>query len=103
MNNMLNMLLATVDTGKAWLNELVNAIISVINPILILVAVAGIIYSIVVGFKFVKADDKGARDEAKQKLISVIIGIVVTFLLIVLFFWLANALSTGQINLENWL
>ena len=31
MNNMLNMLLATVNTGKPWLDELVGAIISVIK------------------------------------------------------------------------
>ena len=74
--------------GPAWLDALTAAVSNVINPILILVATAGIIYAIVVGIKFAKAEDKGARDEAKQKLITVIIGIVVTGVLIALFAWL---------------
>lgn len=80
---------------NTWVGTLVNALQSVINPILILVATAGIIYAIVVGIKFVKADDKTQRDEAKAKLISVIIGIAVTAALIALFYWLAWALENG--------
>lgn len=85
----MNMLLATFDTGIGWLDSLLAAVTNIINPILILVAVAGTVYAIVVGVKFVKADSKDEREEAKQKLISVIIGIVVTFALIALFYFLA--------------
>jgi len=90
-------LLDTITTGITWLDTLVNAIISFIGPILILAAVAGIIYAIVVGIKFVKADDKGARDEAKQKLITVIVGIVVTLVLIALFYFLAYNVGPGKL------
>ena len=76
-----------------WLDALITAMTNFINPILILVATAGIIYAIVVGVKFAKAEDKGERDEAKQKLITVLIGIAVTGVLIVLFIWLASYLS----------
>lgn len=86
-----NTLLAT----PQWVITLSNALKNVINPILILVATAGIIYAIVVGIKFVKADDKSQRDEAKAKLISVIIGIAVTAALIALFYWLSWALQNG--------
>ena len=85
-----------------WLNALINTVNDVIGPILILVATAGIIYAIVVGVKFVKADTKDEREEAKQKLISVIVGIVVTLVLIALFYYLAWAFRTGQIKIENW-
>ncbi len=85
-----------------WVVDLVNAVFNIINPILILVAVAGIIYAIVVGVKFARAEDKGARDEAKQKLITVIIGIVVTAVLIAVFYWLYWAVKDGQIDMKNW-
>ena len=85
-----------------WVGTLVTAVTDIINPILILVATAGIIYAIVVGVKFAKAEDKGQRDEAKQKLITVIIGIVVTAVLIALFYWLSNALNAGTLNFANW-
>ena len=93
----MNMFLAA-----GWISTLTTAMKSVINPILILAATAGIIYAIVVGIKFVKADEKGQRDEAKQKLITVIIGIVVVFALIALFYWLAYAVETGILDFSNW-
>ena len=93
--------LLAIKTGINWLDVLISSVYNVIGPILIVVAVAGIIYSIVVGVKFVKADSKDEREEAKQKLISVIIGIVVTFVLIALFYWLAYAFSNGIIDLQS--
>ena len=97
----MNMLMA-VNTGIGWLDTLVSTVISLINPILIVVAVAGIVYSIVVGVRFVKADSKDEREEAKQKLIYTIVGIVVALILIVAFYWLAYAIEKGQITLNFW-
>ena len=85
-----------------WVNTLTNAMSNVINPILILAATAGIIYAVVVGFKFVKADDKNQREEAKQKLITVIVGVVATIVLIALFYWLAYAIRAEIINFSAW-
>ena len=97
----MNIFLAQMADQPFWVKSLVNTISNVLNPILILVATAGIIYAIVVGVKFVKADSKEERDEAKAKLISVIIGIVVTFVLIALFFFLRWALLEGKLNFGN--
>ena len=85
-----------------WVTTLTNAMTNVINPILIVVATAGIIYAVWVGIKFVRAEDKSARDEAKAKLISVLVGIVVTGLLIALFYWLSYAMTNGIIEFNNW-
>ncbi len=85
----MNMFLAEFGTNVAWLEKLLNAVIKVINPILIIAAIAGMVYAIVVGIKFVKADSKDEREEAKNKLIYVIVGIVVTCILIALFYFLA--------------
>lgn len=82
-----------------WVNTLINAVYKVIGPILLVVATAGIIYAIVVGVKFVRAEDKNEREEAKQKLIYVIVGIVVTAVLIALFYFLAYAIREGLITI----
>lgn len=84
-----------------WMNTLLNAITNIITPILVLAATAGIIYAVVVGIKFVKAEDKSQRDEAKQKLITVIVGIVVTLVLVALFFWLQYALRNDFFGLST--
>ena len=96
LTNVAMTLAALPNTGAGWLDKLLAAVIRVINPILIVVAVAGILYAIVVGVKFVKADTKEEREEAKQKLITVIIGIVVTFVLIALFYFLAFNIGEGK-------
>lgn len=91
-----------LDKIPSWITTLTDAMTNVINPILIVVATAGVIYAIWVGIKFVRAEDKGAREEAKAKLISVIVGIVVTGVLIALFYWLAYAIKSGVIRFDNW-
>ena len=80
----------TTNGDVPWIDVLIQAVYTFIGPILILAATAGIIYAIVVGVKFIKAEDKSQRDEAKAKLISVIVGIVVTIVLIALFYVLAS-------------
>ena len=95
-------LLAELNTGYGWLNTLVSAVLNFINPILIVASVAGIVYAIWVGIKFVRADEKTAREEAKQKLIMVIVGVVVVILLIALFYFLAfnidNIIEQTKLN-----
>ena len=87
--------------GTEWVDSLTQALKSIITPVLVLLAAAGVIYAIVVGIRFVKADDKSARDEAKAKLITVLIGIGVTLVLIALFWWLSAELNeTGA--LKGW-
>lgn len=91
-----------VSTGYGWLDTLVGAVLNFVNPILIVASVAGIIYAIWVGIKFVKADEKNEREEAKSKLIMVIVGIVVVILLIALFYFLAFNIDTilGQTRIN---
>ena len=95
----MNMFLESTLPG--WLETLLNAVTNIINPVLIICSVAGILYAIFVGVKFVKAEDKSQRDEAKQKLITVIIGVVVTIVLIILFYWLKWAFTEDIFNLSN--
>ena len=85
-----------------WLEVVLDALTNFIGPILIVVAVAGIVYAVVVGIRFAKADDKSAREEAKQKLIYVIVGIVVTIVLIALFYFLEYAIKSGMIKFDSW-
>ncbi len=98
---MLNMLLGDNVTVPGWLQYLISAVYKVIGPVLIVVATAGVIYAIVVGVKFVRADSKDEREEAKQKLISVIVGIVVVAVLIALFYFLSWAITSGAIKITS--
>ena len=88
----------TTKTNPAWVKAFSDAVTRIIGPILIVAATAGIIYAIWVGIKFIRAEDKSARDEAKQKLIYVIIGIVVTLALMALFYWLSSYLKAHELT-----
>ncbi len=101
MNFLLSTMMNTVKVAP-WLETILNTLTNFINPILIVVSVAGIIYAVVVGIRFAKADDKNEREEAKQKLIYVIVGIVVTIVLIALFYFMKYAIQTGMINFSSW-
>ena len=97
----MNKFLTTAAAIPEWLETLLSAVTNIIAPILVIVATAGTLYAIVVGVKFAKADNKEEREEAKQKLISVIVGIVVTLILIALFYFLAWAFRNGKIPLDT--
>jgi len=91
----------TMMLAPAWLTTLTTTLKNIVNPILGVVALVGVIYAIWVGVKFVKADSKEEREEAKAKLISVIIGIVVTGVLIALFYWLSWMFENGKFGFDS--
>lgn len=72
-------------------------IFNTIMPILIAVVLAfGLIYSIVLGVQFAKAEDTDQRDKAKQRLINVIIGVVVAAVLMAVIYAVLPAVLDGQ-------
>jgi len=83
-----------------WVETLSTAVTKVLNPILIVACLVGIIYAIWVGITFAKAEDSNARKEAKQKLITVIVGVVAAIALVILFYWIADMLRKGDINFD---
>ena len=73
-------LLANVAT--TWQQKIVDAVDTILVPILIIGCSVGMIWAIVVGIKMMKADDKNAREENKAKLINIAISIVAIAVLI---------------------
>ena len=58
----------------------------ILIPVMIIVGVAGIFYSIYLGVNMARADSSDKREEAKKRLVNAIIGFVVIFILILLLF-----------------
>lgn len=81
----MSMMLDDADLGKfQWVYQIRDAINDVIWPILIVVAAAGTIYAIVLGVNMARADSTEKREEAKKRIINVLIGMVVIVGLILL-------------------
>lgn len=85
----LNSFLASDDIpiDYSWVKPLVTAIKGVLAPILIIVAAAGSIYAIVLGVNMARAESTDKREEAKKRLVGVIIGVVAMVALILFFFF----------------
>lgn len=67
-----------------WVYQIKDAISMVLWPILIVVAAAGSIYAIVLGVNMARADSTEKREEAKKRVINVLVGMVIIVGLILL-------------------
>ena len=75
-----------ITTGAtSWIGTLLNAINWILWIALILVGACGAVYAIYVGVKMARADSSEQREEAKKRLINIIVSIVVTIALILFF------------------
>jgi Na+-driven multidrug efflux pump len=68
-----------------WLDNILNAINEILLPLLIVVGSAGTIYSVILGVNMARADSTEKREEAKKRLINVVVGIAITIGLILFF------------------
>ena len=60
--------------------------------IMIVLGLAGIVYAIVLGINYAKAENADQKDAAKKRLINVVIGIMVMLIaLILIFIFIKNA------------
>lgn len=72
-------------TQFEWVGRIVEAINSVLYPLLIVVGAAGMIYAIIIGVNMARADSTEKREEAKKRLINVIVGLAIIIGLILFF------------------
>ena len=69
----------------------------ILVPLLIALSTAGSVYAIVLGVAYSKAESGEKRDEAKKRLVNVLIGFVVLLvLLILLILFCKNVVSIGK-------
>lgn len=74
---------------------IVSLINSFVNPALIIVSAVGILYCIVLGVKFAKAEEPQEHEKAKTHLKNAIIGYILIFVLMLM-------LRLGTPVLQNW-
>ena len=78
------------DMGFPWLDSLLSALEKIVGPILILVAAVGVIYAIYLGVMLAKAENAEKREEAKKRIINVVIAIAITAVLIFIMYLFSN-------------
>ena len=82
---------------KSGLDNIVNTIVGIINsivaPVLIIVATVGIIYAIVLGVNYARAETTEDKENAKKRVINVVVAMVIMVVLMLLL-WLFAANAT---------
>lgn len=68
-----------------WISTLLSSISWILWVALILVGACGAVYAIYIGVKMARADSSEQREEAKKRLINIIVAIIVTIALILFF------------------
>ena len=68
-----------------WVGKIINAVNILLYPLLVIVGAAGMIYAIVIGVQMARADSTEKREEAKKRLINVIVGLAIIIGLILFF------------------
>ena len=69
----------------AWLNYIYQYLPPVLWAIMAIVGAAGAVYAIVWGVNLAKAEDQSKRDEAKKRLVTVLISVAITIALVIFF------------------
>jgi len=67
-----------------WIYDIKDVIDAILWPVIILVAAVGTIYAIVLGVNMARADSNDKREEAKKRVINVLIGMAIIVGLILL-------------------
>lgn len=93
------------DAAKTVAKTVSGIVQSILVPILSVVGAAGIIWAIVLGINFARADSNDKREEAKKRLISLIVGIVVVVALMLFFLFgfekLLEAFGVNGIDVQG--
>lgn len=66
-----------IKSDFTWITQVTDFISSLLWPILAVVAAAGSIYAIVLGVQMARADSTEKREEAKKRVMNVLIGMAI--------------------------
>ena len=76
----------TIKEGAEAIRDTVESVVNtILLPIMGIVGAAGIIWAIVLGINMARADSTEKREEAKKRLIGLVVGIVVLIVLVIFF------------------
>ena len=99
-NEMTDAKIQEMEAEFGWVRQIVDAIKTILVPILAIVAAAGIIWAIVLGVQMARADSTDRREEVKKRLIGLIIGIAVLVIVMLFFLFLFPTIMKSMLNIN---
>ena len=89
-----------LETQFGWVETVYSSIMTILVPILAIVAAAGIVWAIVLGVQMARADSTDRREECKKRVIGLIVGIVVLVVVMMFFLFLFPTIMKSMLNIN---
>lgn len=99
-NEMTDAKIQEIEAEFGWVRQIVEAIKTILVPVLSIVAAAGIVWAIVLGVQMARADSTDRREECKKRLIGLIVGIVVLVVVMMFFLFLFPTIMKSMLNIN---
>ena len=78
--------LASGVSDQKWIQDIVNAMGEIINnimwPAIAIILTLGIVYCIILGVNYAKAETSDKKEEAKKRIVNAVVGVVIMLALI---------------------
>ena len=80
--------------------KLLQLVTDLLTPIFAVLATVGIVWAIVLGVQYMKAESTDKKEEAKKRMVNVIVGTVIMLVLVIILIMVANNIDSivGWIN-----
>lgn len=108
LNKLMSFILAgstgpqVADEGS-WIQQVVDAVYKIVNklvwPTMAIILTLGIIYVIILGVNYAKAETSDKKEEAKKRIINAVVGVVITLALIALIYVVLGALTKDGLTI----
>ncbi len=79
-----------------WVDSFSKIIFDILGWVAVLVTAAATIYAVILGINMARADSAEKREEAKQRIVYTLIGVLICVVLIIVFFFVSN-------NIQGWI
>lgn len=77
-------------SNVTWIQNVVAAVYNIVNkfiwPAVAIILTLGIVYVIILGVNYAKAETSDKKEEAKKRIINAVVGVVITLALIMLIY-----------------
>ena len=97
LKNLTKLVLDASGAVNTVTEKVTAAIESLLTPALIIAATAGLLYAVYLGIVMAKAEEAGKRDEAKKRVINVVVALVTVVVLILLLKLFINLVRSGSL------
>ena len=99
-NEMTDAKIQEIEAEFGWVRQIIEAVKTILVPVLAIVAAAGVIWAIVLGVQMARADSTDRREECKKRLIGLIVGIVVLVVVMMFFLFLFPTIMKSMLNIN---